>query len=154
VLVNVSLKPYSSVTHNPLNALHYSKHNGPVALVSADITRQLSQNRGLFSQTHSIFKHSIAWLSGIAKIVCCAERKYFLRLNTLANTVAHLASSAGQTLENAIVRSGQSELKILVSVVQFRLGPPSHSKALPMCGAFLLSNTLSTLGYASSTVST
>jgi hypothetical protein len=104
--------------------LHYSKHNGPVALVSADKTRQLSQNRGLFSQTHSIFKHSIAWLSGIAKIVCCVERQYFLRLNTLANTVAHLASSAGQTLENAIVRSGQSELKILVSVVQFRLGPP------------------------------
>jgi hypothetical protein len=68
-----------------------------------------------------VLNDSGAPLTGIAKMVC---HKKIILACCAVQEIAHQLLATLRVLENAQVKRGQAELKILVSVVRFRPRPP------------------------------
>ena len=68
---------------------------------------------------------------GIATMVGAAVGTF----SRCQHTLAHLSPTPAQPVENESENGRCGLLKILVSVVRFRPGPPAFPKALPPCGA-------------------
>jgi hypothetical protein len=79
------------------------------------------KNTGLREKKHADSTLSGAPLTGIAKMVC---HKKIILACCAVQKFAHQLLATLRVLENAQVKHGQSELKILVSVVRFRPRPP------------------------------
>jgi hypothetical protein len=79
------------------------------------------KNTGLREKKHADSTLSVAPLTGIAKMVC---HKKIILACCAVQKFAHQLLATLRVLENAQVKHGQSELKILVSVVRFRPRPP------------------------------
>jgi len=79
------------------------------------------KNAGLRGKKHVVLTLSGAPLTGIAKMVC---HKKIILACCAVQEIAHQLLATLRVLENTQVKHGQSELKILVSVVRFRPRPP------------------------------
>jgi hypothetical protein len=96
--------------------------------------RDRLEKAGVLAENTVINKMTTTRTRGIAKILCydCVR---FVVLSTTQRTTHQLFEPL-LTVEKQQVRSGQSELKILVSVVRFRPGPPNKSRSCSVATAF------------------
>ena len=93
------------------------------------------RNRGVFDGFSSNKKILVRRMRGIVAMLY----KYFFTAKKKIHTLAHNDEGTLLDFENTNNEDGQSELKILVSVVRFRPGPPNSNNALLRAGHFLLS---------------
>jgi len=126
---------YSNATHKGTNFVHLRRGTLYKALLSAKKCVDLIRNRGVFGGFLSNKKIFVRRMRGIVAMLY----KYFFTAKKKIHTLAHNDEGTLLDFENKNNEDGLSELKILVSVVRFRPGPPKSNNALLKRGIFFWS---------------
>ena len=101
---------------------------------SSSEMREKTLKRGFLASAGFFCKTPTTSMTGIVKM---ARLHFCSALSTIA-TLTQSGPSAEQIVETHSLCGGDRLLKILVSVVRFRPGPPLNTRASPQCGAFYL----------------
>jgi uncharacterized protein YegP (UPF0339 family) len=131
---NDNANNYRVATHKGTNFVHLRRGTLYKALLSAKKCVDLIRNRGVFGGFLSNKKIFLRRMRGIVAMLY----KYFFTAKKKIHTLAHNDDGTLLDFENKNNEDGLSELKILVSVVRFRPGPPRTSIA-HLLGYFLFS---------------